>query len=234
MKKNDSITEKELMKEENENKKETKKEKKEKKEKKGKKEKKFRLGKRLKWVVFVFVIGLAVGVYAGYNIRKAIKEPKVTISYVTGKLEDIGELATEQVTYSSLQQMEEGSIPFIDKKSFLMQYNATLKAGIQMEDMDVKTSKKKVNVTVPHAKILGKPHVDPNSIKFMDEQRALFNWQTKEDTAKAIAMVEKDIEKNDSVDISGLLEKADEHTEELIHKILDDSVGDRKVIVKFE
>ena len=130
--------------------------------------------------------------------------------------------------------MEDGSIPFINKKSFLMHYSATLKAGIQMDEVKEKITDKEVIVTIPHAKVLGKPQVDPDSIKFMDEKRAIFNWQTKEDAKKAISLAEKDIENNDDIDTSSLLEKADDHAKELIHKILDGSVGGRKVVVRFK
>ena len=115
-----------------------------------------------------------------------------------------------------------------------MHYSATLKAGIQMDEVKEKITDKEVIVTIPHAKVLGKPQVDPDSIKFMDEKRAIFNWQTKEDAKKAISLAEKDIENNDDIDTSSLLEKADDHAKELIHKILDGSVGGRKVAVQFK
>ncbi len=44
----------------------------------------------------------------------------------------MGELATQEVTYTSRVQIEKGSIPFITKKGFTMEYNATLKAGVKM------------------------------------------------------------------------------------------------------
>ncbi len=69
-----------------------------------------------------------------------------------------------------------------------MHYSATLKAGIQMDEVKEKITDKEVIVTIPHAKVLEKPQVDPDSIKFMDEKRAIFNWQTKEDAKKAISL----------------------------------------------
>lgn len=187
-----------------------------------------------KVIAISLIVGIAIGTYAGYNVCNFLNRTEVTNDYISGKLEDIGELATQQVTYSSTQQMEDGSIPFITKKSFLMHYSATLKAGIQMDEMDIKSTKKEVIVIIPHAEILGKPQVDPDSIKFMDEKRALFNWQTKEDAKKAISLAEKDIENNDDIDTSSLLEKADEHAKELIYKVLDGSVNGLKVVVRFK
>ena len=190
--------------------------------------------KKVKTICMSLVVGIVIGAVGGINIYNSMTKTEVTNDYISGKLEDVGELATQQVTYSSTEQMEDGSIPFINKKSFLMHYSATLKAGIQMDEVKEKITDKEVIVTIPHAKVLGKPQVDPDSIKFMDEKRAIFNWQTKEDAKKAISLAEKDIENNDDIDTSSLLEKADDHAKELIHKILDGSVGGRKVAVQFK
>lgn len=75
------------------------------------------------------VIGLVIGCIVGWSTHTAIynithKEPEVSVGYVTGKLENIGELATQKLTYSGKVPLEEGSIPFITKKGFVMEYNA--------------------------------------------------------------------------------------------------------------
>lgn len=77
------------------------------------------------------VIGLVIGCIVGWSTHTAIynithKEPEVSVGYVTGKLENIGELATQKLTYSGKVPLEEGSIPFITKKGFVMEYNAKI------------------------------------------------------------------------------------------------------------
>ena len=54
-----------------------------------------------------------------------------------------------------------------------------------------------------------------------------------EDVAQAISKAKKDVKNNPSVDMTSLLQRADENTEKLIHTILDDSVKDCKVVVRF-
>ena len=132
------------------------------------------------------VIGLVIGCIVGWSTHTAIynithKEPEVSVGYVTGKLENIGELATQKLTYSGKVPLEEGSIPFITKKGFVMEYNATIKVGIDVEAKKVDIKNDKVIVSVPHTKLLDTPHVDPSSIKYVDEKKAIFNWTTKED-----------------------------------------------------
>lgn len=182
-------------------------------------------------VAAVLLIG--TGMYIGHEVNEAFDKKEVTTQYITGKLEDIGELTTQQVTYTSEQSVIEGTIPFITKKGFTMRYNATMKAGIEFDEMSIKIKDDVVKVQIPHAKVFTN-QVDPESITFIDEKKAVFNWKTEEDVVDAIAVAEADIKNNPTVDYADLLENADRHAEELIHRLLDDSVGDRKVEVSFK
>lgn len=89
--------------------------------------------KDIKKMGIALVVGIVIGLIAGVSINKAIYNFKnketISIDYLTGKLKDVGELATQEVTYTSRVQIEKGSIPFITKKGFTMEYNATLKGG---------------------------------------------------------------------------------------------------------
>ena len=56
---------------------------------------------------------------------------------------------------------------------------------------------------------------------------------SKEDVAKALAKAKEDLENNPSIDMSSLLERADEHAVELTHMLLDDVYNDYEIIVQF-
>lgn len=193
-------------------------------------------GIRIKLTCVIAVISIAVGFFAGWQVHTkfgdVMNKTEITNDYITGKLENVGELTTQKVTYSSRQLMEKGTIPFITKKGFVMQYNATMTAGIDMSEMKVKTSDEKVTIYLPHA-TAGKAHVDPDSITFTDEKKAILNWNTQEDVAEALAAAEKDAEENPAVDKEQLIEKADENAQTIIHNLLDDSVGRREVEIKY-
>lgn len=180
-------------------------------------------------LVLVFVGGMGVS----HKLDSLRNKTEVTTDYISGKLEDLGELTTQKVTYSARLTIEKGEIPFITKKGFTMVYNATMTAGINMEDMKIKTTNKKVVISVPHATVISNK-VDSDAIQFYDEKKALFNWSTKEDVSEAISIAEKDVQENPTVNTEELLKKADEHLEELIHALLDDSVDGREVVVEFE
>lgn len=113
-----------------------------------------------------------------------------------------------------------------------MKYNATMRAGIDFSDMKIKVKKDVVIVKIPHA-IVQSNKLDPTTIEFKDEKKAILNWNNQDDVAEVIALAEADIEENEHVDYEQLLINADEQTVELIHKLLDDSVGGREVEVEF-
>ena len=87
------------------------------------------------------------------------------------------------------------------------------------------------NLEIPHASVLG-VKVKPDTIEFYDETFSIFNRYGKEGTAEAIALAEEDV--LEKADYSEMLINADEYAEELIHEILDDSVGRREVVVSFK
>ena len=191
--------------------------------------------KVIMWMV-VILVSVIIGGISGWKIHAYLtKEDPIPVNYITAKLEDASELTTQTITYTSRVPMSDGSIPFITQKSFVMYYNATLRAGVDLLDVEVKErGNDKIVVKLPHATVQGTPNIDPNSIKFVDEKKALLNWNKKEDVAEALAKAKEDLDNNPSIDMTLLLEKADEHAEELVHMLLDDTYDDREIIVQFK
>lgn len=160
--------------------------------------------KKLKMIGISMIVGILIGALIGILIYKKVdnvmNKKEVTLDYLTGKLENIGEFATQEVTYTSRVQIEKGSIPFITQKGFTMEYNATLKAGVEIENLKIDKKGDKYIISLPHADFLDTAHIDPNSIKFIDEKKAVLNWNNKDDVAEAIAKAEKDVMENPTVD----------------------------------
>ena len=192
------------------------------------------ISRKMKIRCIIVIISLVLGGIGGWKLNDFINKEEISTDYLTAKLEDASELTTQKITYTSRVPIEKGSIPFINKRGFVMKYNATLRAGVDMKEVNVKQRGNKIIVKIPHAEVLDEPNVDSDSLKFYDEKKALFNWSTKDDVSEAISMAEKDVKENPTVDTEELLNKADEHLEELIHALLDDSVDGREVVVEFE
>lgn len=191
--------------------------------------------KVITWIV-VILVSTIIGGISGWKIHAHFtKEDPIPVDYITAKLEDASELTTQTITYTSRVPMSDGSIPFITQKSFVMYYNATLRAGVDLSDVEVKErGNDKIVVKLPHATVQGAPNIDPNSIKFVDEKKAFLNWNKKEDVAEALAKAKEDLDNNPSIDMTLLLEKADEHAEELVHMLLDDTYDDCEIKVQFK
>ena len=182
------------------------------------------LKKLLKPIMFA-VICLLIGGVLGWNFHSWLtKEEPVDVDYLSGKLSDASELTTQTITYTSRVPMSSGAIPFINKKSFVMVYTATLRAGVDLSDVDIKDQgNRRIVIKIPHATIQGTPNIDPTTIEFTDEKNSLLSWNKKEDVTEALAKAKEDVDSNDSINITLLLTRADDHAEELIHALLDDS-----------
>ena len=76
--------------------------------------------------------------------------------------------------------------------------------------------------------------MDPNSIKFIDEKKAVLNWNNKDDVAEAIAKAEKDVDENPTINTIDLLDRADDNFEKIVHNLLDDSVGEGNIEIVFK
>lgn len=181
----------------------------------------------------LILIGVvAVLVMAGFWIKSAFfgkSEPTITTDYITGKLEAASELTTAELTYTGLVNYEDGSIPFLTKKTFTMVYTATVKAGIDFSKIKIDVKKDSVVVSLPESQVLS-VNVDPNSIDFYDESFALFNWTDREDVKDALVVAESDVQLH--ADTSSLINKAREQTEKLIRGLLEDSIGDKQLVIK--
>lgn len=175
----------------------------------------------------IAVVAFLIGAFAAVHFTS----PSITSDYVTGKLQNISELSTQQLTYTGIEHYEEGDIPLINKKTFNMLYTAKAKAGIDLADVQVDVTANEVKVTVPHA-TLQSVEVDADSIKFYDDSFTLFSSDGKQQTANAVSAAKKDFESN--ADYQELLDSADDQTAAVIKGLLNGQVGDREITVSYE
>ena len=157
------------------------------------------------------------------------KQPKVTTAYISGKIDNISELTTTQLEYNGLIVLSDGKIPFLTQKGFSMRYTASIRAGIDISEVKIDITEKKVTVAIPDAQIQS-VNVNSDSVVFYDEKHALFNWTDKEDIVNALSVAKEDAENR--IDEDELLEKAKEQTETILKSVLTDSIGDRELIIK--
>lgn len=161
--------------------------------------------------------------------EKDDKEVKiVTVEYLQKKLENTSKLMTAEMIYQGIYTVQSGKIPLITKNGFSMSYEATVSSGIDTSLILFEVTDDKVTVYLPNATIQG-IHVDPDSIQFFDEKKAIFNWSKKIDVTEAISQAEADAKSQ--ANMEGINREAALNAKRVVDNLLSDAIGDRKLEV---
>lgn len=172
-------------------------------------------------IVFIPIIVIVIIciVYFGFYH----KNEEVDNTYIIAQLEKSSELTTSKLNYTGMSEYEDSGISFINKSNFVMVYEATARAGIDVKEIkvDVDQLNDIVWITVPKAKIL-EVKVNMDSIKYFDEKFALLNVDYKEDANRATALAEE--EAFEELENMGILEMANAQAEALIKGLIQDII----------
>lgn len=135
-------------------------------------------------VVLCAVVGLA-GFLGGRYAASHQETPQLSAVVLEGRLAEISELASVTYTYTNMAQFENSDdfygmkIPFTTKK-FILSYDGTIKAGIDLGDVEIEVRDNDVTVTLPEAEVLSH-EIDADSVEIFDEKTSIFNPFTIED-----------------------------------------------------
>lgn len=160
--------------------------------------------------VLCIALGCACFIGGRLSAGSGSETPRLDAVVLETQIRDISELASVTYTYTNMAQFESSNdfygvkIPFTTK-SFILTYDGTIKAGVDLEAAEVSISGDTVTVTLPEAEILSH-EIDEDSVEVFDEKTSIFNPFTVEDfTAfqadQKAAMEERALS-------SGLLEEA--------------------------
>ena len=138
----------------------------------------------------VSVVALVAIVLIVLLLCTSTKKETVDTEYLIAKLQSASELTTAKLNFTGMSKYNDKGVAIINKSNFIMVFEATARAGIDVKEIKIKSDdfNKKVIVEIPEAKILD-VKVDLNSIKYFDQKFALFNFNSKEDANKANALV---------------------------------------------
>ena len=148
--------------------------------------------------------------------------PQLDAVVLESQVRDISELASVTYTYTNMAQFESSNdfygvkIPFTTK-SFILTYDGTIKAGVDLSQATVDVSGNTVRITLPQAAILSH-EIDEDSVEVFDEKTSIFNPFTVEDFSsfqadQKAAMEEKALDK-------GLLTEAQAKAEASVRQLL--------------
>ena len=153
-------------------------------------------------IVLIVICGLLVG--AGYMLGKRLsadnQREELSAVVLQNQITNIKEMGTVTYEYTELGQYESSKdfygtkIPFTTSK-FIITYDGTIKAGIDMNLASVKIDEitQKVEIVVPAAKILSH-EIHEDSVKVFDEKNSIFNALTVADYASFYADQKKEVE----------------------------------------
>lgn len=150
--------------------------------------------------------------------------PEITLDQVSAEIQEIGELATSEyfytnaARYSDAKQIKGIEIPFT-KKNFILKWDGTIKAGIDLEKIEVRLDNTEhvITICLPEAEILSHDP-DEDSVEILAESDTIFNPITVEEKTKFDAVMSKEMEQR-AID-NGLLERARKNAENVITRLL--------------
>lgn len=177
-------------------------------------------------VLLALLAGMGMGFYF-YARYSTEKEPELTSSFISAKMEAVSELTTARLTYTGLIKYSEGRIPLLTQNSFSMIYTAKVRAGIDLSEAKITIREDAVVITLPECEIQS-IEIDENSIEFYDERWALFNRTEKEDVMDMITTAKEDV--SAKADMDDLLENARQQTRLVLRGLLEDVIGERELI----
>lgn len=185
------------------------------------KESKIHLNQTFKNIIIIVVI--AVIFFLAGKMWPSGEEPtQISSDLLSQQIQSISELATVEYNYTNMGKFENQAtfygwkVPFTTK-SFIISYDGKIKVGIDMSLVDVKINKKKIDISVPKAKILSH-EIDEKSIEVFDETKNIFNQISITDYNQ-FAIDQKD-KMESSVKEKGLIEEAQEKAETTIQTFI--------------
>ena len=117
--------------------------------------------------------------FAGRSIGKSAGSTEMSAVVLENRLTEISEFASLTYSYTNMAEFENSKdfygikVPFTTK-SFIIPYDGTIKAGVDLDKAEVDVSGKKITVTLPAAEILSH-EIDEDSLEIFDENTSIFN-----------------------------------------------------------
>ena len=168
-------------------------------------------------VIAIIVLVIAI-FFAGVHYASGSNNDKITSTTIKNQLTEINELALYSYDYSKVGKFSNKlsfngwKIP-LTQKAFIITYNGSIKAGIDLKQAKISIDNDQLNITLPAAKILSH-EIDEKSIEVYDESSNIFN-QISINDYKSFATKEK--KKNEKEAISnGILEKSKTKAEQTL------------------
>ncbi|MCC2157682.1 DUF4230 domain-containing protein [Bifidobacterium pseudocatenulatum] len=166
--------------------------------------------------VVAVVAAMVVGIVA-YRAVGGFFEPKaeLTNTVVSRQLETMQDLTTAREKDYGFEEFSEGNIAHVNQKKFTMFYSYEIRAGVDLSKAKIAVDNDNhvISITLPKAD-LQSVSVDPESLRFFDEQTSLFNDAEVSDTVAALQDAKKTAANKATK--SDLLKEADKQAKKVV------------------
>lgn len=186
------------------------------------------VSKKAKLIGIGAAIGLAIGAFSvfmlfTYNPPDRQEEPNVDVEVLMEEILQINELATASQSYTVVEKVESNSrlfdtidIPF-SENFFILTYTGEVKAGVNLDEVQVSLEGTTVKVVLPQATVLSDA-IDTSSFNVLHEQNNFINPIGVEDVTQYIDESRQEAE---AAAISGeVLSEAQANAESSIRTLL--------------
>lgn len=170
-------------------------------------------------LVFAFIYGRQSGRLAASQLVEERKQ--ITEDVLKQQMEGIGELNTAKYYYTNMGRYENTlqfkgqNIPFT-QKAFIISYDGTIKAGVDLKDIKMEIAENKIRCTLPVGKILSHD-VDMETVTVFDEKNSIFNGLSTEDVTQFLS--DQKLRMEERAIASELLTEAQKNTKDCLNTL---------------
>ena len=181
-----------------------------------------RLGAHLGMLGAFAAGGVMAAFLCGLRQASQAAEPQITGDLLASQLRSVQELVTVSYYYTNMGRFENQvdfygwKVPFTTK-SFIVSYDGVIKAGVDLEQLQVSIGDGEVTVTLPESRIISH-EIPEDSLEVFDESDNLFNHITIEDYT-AFTQDQKSAMEQRAVD-GGLLDRANQEARTAVDSLL--------------
>ena len=188
-------------------------------------------------IIILLVLGCAL-FFDGMLKMKKDMTPEMNTELINNRLEEAKELTTLKYHYTNMGQFENQNdfygwkVPFTTK-SFIVSYDGTIHAGVNLEKAVVSVGNNRIDIQVPSSTILSH-EINEESLKVFLEKDTIFNPIKIEDY-NDFAKDQKKVVEEKAIK-NGLLTEANEKAEKTIKELLklDDLFKEYEINVIFK
>lgn len=172
------------------------------------------------------VVATIIVIYTAFDIgrnHELAQGDEYDLVVLQEKIEQCNELATASYLYTDAELFKEGiDIPFLTGKEFILKYSGSIKAGVNLDDVEIeRDGQGVVLVKMPPSYIISH-ELDENSFEVLREHETIFSSIKIEDVQGFRAKQKERMEER--ARMSGVLEEAEENARSSIRSILEVSL----------